>query len=285
MSSSSWPSHTAPSSTAEPTQVVSSPEQVALHFPIAGPTARMLAYGLDLIVIGVVELGLLLVLLLSTPLATMLSELLDGWIPDDPQQVSPEGVAGLLLVMIVLLVLAQLVVEWGYFSFFELTMGGRSPGKWLIGLRVMRDGGLPITLRESLLRNLLRVVDMLPSQYLVGLVAMVMSPEGKRLGDIVAGTVVVRTASAPAPRPLPPRDAAAQASFRFERAQLERIGPAEGTLIRQALRRSEEFGPEQGTTILARAAEVLVAKLGHRPLTPDEHRDFLLALLNQIRER
>lgn len=284
MSSSSWTSHTEASS-AEPAQVVTSPEQVVLHFPIAGPTARMLAYALDLLAIVVLELGLGLALLIATPIAGPLGEFISSWIPDDPKTATQQAFSGFFLVLILMFTLGQLLIEWGYFSFFELTMGGRSPGKWLIGLRVMRDGGMPITLRESLLRNLLRIVDMLPSQYLVGLVTMVMSPECKRLGDLLAGTVVVRTASAPAPRPLPPRDVTAQAAFRFERAQLALIGTAEGALLRQALRRSEEFPAEQGAIILARAAEALGSKLGYRPLAPDEHRDFLLALLHQTRER
>ncbi len=278
--SSSSPSHIEPSSAGELTQIVTSPEQVALHFPIAGPTARMVAYAIDLLAIVLLELAVVFVLLASQPLR----DLLAAWIPDDPSA-GRDSFRGFFLIVLALLVLTQMVVEWCYFTFFELAMSGRSPGKWLVGLRVMRDGGLPITLRESVLRNLLRMVDILPSQYLVGLTAMVLSTEGKRLGDLVAGTVVVRTASAPAPRPLPPHDAAAQSSFRFERAQLARIGPTEGALIRQGLRRSEEFPGEQGALILARAAEALRAKLDYRPLEPGEHRDFLLALLHQIRER
>lgn len=270
----------------EPTQVVRSPEQVALHFPIAGPTSRMLAYAIDLVAILLLEIGLFLLILLATPAADALQGVVASWLPDVPDPTEQrQAAASALLAVAAVVMLFQIVVEWGYFSFFEVALGGRSLGKRALGLRVMRDGGLPLTLRESLLRNAMRAVDMLPGQYLIGLVAMVMSDEGKRLGDVVAGTIVVRTDVAPAPRPLPPAGTGSAASFRFERAQLERIGAAESALIRQALRRSEEFGREQGEAIVARAVEALCAKLGHEPVPPAEQRGFLLALLEAVRGR
>jgi uncharacterized RDD family membrane protein YckC len=269
---------------AEPTQVVRSPEQVALHFPIAGPTSRMLAYGIDLIAVGLLELALFVLLMLVTPLASATQRWLERF-SEDLDPANQEQIAGFMLAFFAMMILFQMVVEWGYFTFFEMAMGGRSPGKRVLGLRVMRDGGLPLTLRESLLRNLMRTVDMLPAQYLIGLVAMVMSNEGKRLGDLVAGTIVVRNDAAPAPRPLPARDAGASSAFRFERAQLERIGAAEGALIRQALRRSEEFARDQSDAIIARAVEALCAKLPHGPVPPAEQRAFLLALLDAVRGR
>jgi hypothetical protein len=126
---------------------------------------------------------------------------------------------------------------------------------------------------------------MLPAQYLVGLVAMVMSDDGKRLGDLVAGTIVIRTDAAPAPRALPIAPPGAISAFRFERAQLERLGAPEGALIRQALRRSAEFPPAQADAIVGRAAEALCAKLDHPPVPPAEQRAFLLALLEAARGR
>ena len=267
----------------EQAQVVQSPEQVALHFPIAGPTSRMLAYGIDLIAVVLLEIGLFVIVLITVPAAADLGqEALTELAPDDPAD--PQAINALMATILAALMLAQIVVEWGYFSFFELAMGGRSPGKRALGLRVVRDGGLPLTPRESLLRNLMRAVDMLPGQYMIGLVAMVMSKEGKRLGDLVAGTIVVRTGTAPAPRPLP-TSSSASLSFRFERAQLERAGAAETALIRQTLRRSEEFSGEAREALLARGVEALCAKLGIAEPAPSERRDFLIALLEALRTR
>lgn len=91
-------------------------------------------------------------------------------------------------------VIAESVVEAGYFIFWEMLTRGRSPGKAMAGLRVVRGDGMPLTLRGSIVRNLMRVVDMLPVSYLVGFVAMMLSERRQRLGDSAAGTVVVRPA-------------------------------------------------------------------------------------------
>jgi len=92
-----------------------------------------------------------------------------------------------------LLFLAVFLIRWGYFIFFEILMQGRTPGKKMLGIRVIRDNGLPIGPREALIRNLLRFVDTLPPPaYFVGGFAALFNREGKRLGDMAAGTIVVR---------------------------------------------------------------------------------------------
>jgi uncharacterized RDD family membrane protein YckC len=96
---------------------------------------------------------------------------------------------------------------WGYDVAFEVLASGRTPGKRWNGLRVVRSGGQPIAFLASATRNLLRLIDWLPSFYLVGIVAIFASAKNQRLGDIIAGTVVVRerrpgVASPTGPRPL-----------------------------------------------------------------------------------
>jgi hypothetical protein len=172
----------------------------------------------------------------------------------------------------------QLAIEWGYFILFELTTGGRSPGKALLGLRVLRDGGEPVDLRASLMRNLLRVVDALPVNYVVGLVAMVLSPEGKRLGDLAAGTIVARLDRPARAQVRNDGDPVDAPRFRFDRAQIARLGRAERTLLRQTLRRVTELEPEAASAALARATEVLRRRIEH-PVVPEAERlAFLRAL-------
>jgi uncharacterized membrane protein SpoIIM required for sporulation/uncharacterized RDD family membrane protein YckC len=108
-------------------------------------------------------------------------------------------------------VLTVFGVAWGYGVLFEVLGDGRTPGKRLLGLRVVMDGGYSVTLGASAVRNLLRVVDAQPIPlYVVGLVGVVASRRGRRLGDVVAGTVVVRErtvrerAAPAAPAPAPP---------------------------------------------------------------------------------
>jgi uncharacterized RDD family membrane protein YckC len=81
---------------------------------------------------------------------------------------------------------------WGYDVAFEVLASGRTPGKRWNGLRVVRSGGQPIGFLASATRNLLRVIDFLPSFYLVGIISVFATARNQRLGDIVAGTVVLR---------------------------------------------------------------------------------------------
>ncbi len=91
---------------------------------------------------------------------------------------------GLLLILVFLL-------EWFYPVFFEVTRNGKTPGKKTMGIHVINDDATPVTFAPSLLRNLLRVVDLLPFFYLVGIISSLISTKFKRLGDLAAGTMVV----------------------------------------------------------------------------------------------
>jgi len=95
--------------------------------------------------------------------------------------------------MIALIVLAQFVVLWGYYVLFEALADGQTPGKRSQRLRVVRDGGLSVTFGASAVRNLVRIIDMQPGLlYGVGLTSLLVNAQGKRLGDIAAGTMVVK---------------------------------------------------------------------------------------------
>jgi uncharacterized RDD family membrane protein YckC len=146
------------------TAEVETPEHVRFRYRVAGPVRRMLAYLLDLLI----RAGVLLVLGLIVAIA------LGG----------SEAVMGVLLI-------CAFVLEWGYYVFFETIGDGRSPGKRALSLRVVKEGGYPIGFIDSVLRNLLRGADFLPVGYLVGLFTMAADSRFRRLGDRVAGTMVV----------------------------------------------------------------------------------------------
>ncbi len=230
--------------------MVHSPEQVVLHLPVAGPASRILAYAVDYLVIVLLQLALVFVLFATLFSMTSLVDSLRGPLEaaiQDVDTTNPDTVflnAAFWLAFLLFL-LIQLAAEWSYFVLFDMLGGGRSLGKLVAGLRVVRDGGLPITFRASAVRNLLRIVDYLPTSYLVGLTSMVVSPEGKRLGDMAAGTLVVRLdRPAPAPPILDEQDGS-EAGFRFDRDQIARVGRKERALIRQTLRRIESLAEEQ----------------------------------------
>ena len=99
------------------------------------------------------------------------------------------------------------LVTWWYMVLFEVLNQGRSPGKQLMGLRVIHDDGTPVGWAASLTRNLLRFVDILPFGYTLGILSCLNHPAFKRLGDIAAGTLVVYRDNAPATAELPHAEA------------------------------------------------------------------------------
>lgn len=150
------------------TAAVHTPERVALRYRLAGPGRRAAAYAVD----GMVRGAILAIVGVA---ALSLSVTLPGG----------GGLgAGALLV-------AVFFLEWGYGAVLEWVMAGRTPGKLLLSLRVVRDDGSPGRFGDFALRNLLRAADFLPGFFAVGLVSMWLDPRFRRLGDLVAGTVVV----------------------------------------------------------------------------------------------
>jgi uncharacterized RDD family membrane protein YckC len=137
------------------------PEGILLDLRPAGLTARCLAFALDWLIRLAVLYGV----------ATMLLFL---------------GGLGFAF-----LIVALFVLEWFYPVYFELGRSGATPGKKLLGLKVVMDNGLPVTPAASLTRNLLRVADFLPFFYGFAIVSILVRGDSKRLGDVAAATLVV----------------------------------------------------------------------------------------------
>ena len=260
-----------------------SPEGVRLELPIAGPAPRMFAYGIDLLIILVLIVFMVIALLAILPIGTTV----DQWAQqvfheasrqvNNPNSSKPPDFGALGGALIALFVLAQFAVETGYFIFWEMVTNGRSPGKMLAGLRVVRRDGLPINLRSSVLRNLMRIVDILPENYVVGLVSMLLSSSGERLGDHVAGTIVIRLdRPQAAPELEASRDGAALA---LTRTQLSHIGPPELQLIRATLRRIPNLPDERRLAIVREVAETMKTRLELAELQPPDPMIFLRELL------
>ena len=185
------------------TETIRSPEQVALDLPIAGPMSRLLAFSVDYGVILIAEIFAFVTLLFTGLLLTDIGEI-SPWIEDVEAQIEQGRVPSMpwLVLLMAAWIAIEFVFQWAYFVAFEVLTQGRSLGKAMFGLRVVREGGLPVTLRESMVRNLLRAVDMLPTGYLVGFVSMAISAKTRRLGDIAAGTIVVRDHKSEPARPI-----------------------------------------------------------------------------------
>ncbi len=172
----------------EETLVIETPERVPLAFALASIGNRFLAAAIDHFIqyfsIGVV----VWIFLTVADLGTGVTGLIDG--------IQNEAPKWLIAIMIVLLFL----LFAGYFILFEWLWDGQTPGKRLLKLRVIREDGRPITLWEAMARNLLRVFDAMPGIfYSVGLIAIFLSSRDQRVGDIFAGTVVIRERTDDAP--------------------------------------------------------------------------------------
>jgi uncharacterized RDD family membrane protein YckC len=152
---------------------IDTPEQIALEFPLAGAGSRFLALAID----SFVQVAVLLVLALLALLALWFRSL---------------GYQSFATWVLALLLLLGFVLYYGYFAAFEALWGGQTPGKRAVGLRVISVTGQPITTFDALLRNLLRIVDQMPGIYAVGVLSIFFTARNQRLGDLVAGTVVVQ---------------------------------------------------------------------------------------------
>jgi uncharacterized RDD family membrane protein YckC len=159
----------------EETLDIQTPENVAFGYQVAGIGSRFLASILDTIIVVLLQVAILVVLTLTMNAfeGTAWADQLSGWIV---------AIFGLIAA----------IFYWGYYIFFEMLWNGQSPGKRWVGLRVIRADGTPITLSESLIRNIARIIDFLPAAYGVGVVTMFIDKQSRRLGDLAAGTLVVQ---------------------------------------------------------------------------------------------
>ena len=155
---------------------VETPEQVVFSYSLAGVGSRALAAFVDYMICFALLMGVII----------MTSLVFTG-------AIARTGAAALSAWGGAFLILAQFAILWGYYVLFEGLNDGRTPGKKWLGLRVVEDGGFSVSFAASAARNLARIIDMQPVFfYAVGLISVVASKRGKRIGDMIAGTIVVR---------------------------------------------------------------------------------------------
>jgi uncharacterized RDD family membrane protein YckC len=156
--------------------IIETPEQTSIEFPLAGIGSRFLAVLIDTLI----QSGAAIVLVL---LFGGLGYSMRGMFGSIPDFAGP-WIAAILIFLGFLLM-------YGYFILFESIWNGQTPGKRLTHIRVIKDSGQPITAIDAVARNLLRLIDQMPFGYGIGVLCAWISPQSKRLGDYVAGTVVV----------------------------------------------------------------------------------------------
>ena len=169
----------------EETLIIETPERVSLHFALASIGNRFLAVAIDHFIQYFTYIVIAWAFLSLAGIGNPMQETSEGGILSEMPKWT-----------IALLILVSFLLFSGYFILFEWLWNGQTPGKRLMKLRVIREDGRPITLWESIARNLLRIFDAIPGLvvpiYSVGLMTIFFSSRDQRIGDMFAGTVVVR---------------------------------------------------------------------------------------------
>jgi uncharacterized RDD family membrane protein YckC len=162
---------------------VRTPESIAFSYELAGLGSRFLAVAIDMTIQTVV------IILIFWGLVYAGTHLNPGFRETHTTKLETSLAIAFLSALF-------FTIYFGYFILFEAFWNGQSPGKKLLGLRVVRDGGYPADFASVALRNVVRVGEMAAGFYAISAVVAILSPENKRLGDMAAGTIVVRDARA-----------------------------------------------------------------------------------------
>lgn len=238
------------------TVTIVTPENITVTYQVAGFASRFLAFAIDLIIQIFLWLGVSWVFRIAAT-GLWFGRLSIG------DFISAAGIV------------VGFLIQFAYASIFEMIWGGRTPGKRVLGLRVIRDGGYPINLTSSAIRNVLRFLDfgILPIgpplilYGLPGLLSIFLSPQYKRLGDWAAGTlVIVEAGVSPFNLVRVKSDMAPQAQELFAQLKnLDRISPDEYRAVRRFTERRSSWELRVQAALAERLARPLLVKLEITP--------------------
>jgi uncharacterized RDD family membrane protein YckC len=240
--------------------IIDTPEQVQLEFPLAGIGSRFMALFVDSL-IQFVALVLLFILLAILGVGFRGSPELGRWV-------------------LALYIVLGFLLYWGYFAIFETLWKGQTPGKRQAGIRVIRDFGREITVKEAIARNLLRSVDMIPGVYAIGIASIFLSPQNKRLGDYVAGTVVVHDRPPEESQPFWNTREDAEVAF----GGIEKITADEIQMVETFLLRRLDLSPTVRQQSAQRIADHLCTKLEVKDEDRRDLENFLELVVRQFRK-
>ncbi len=225
---------------------MATPEGVTLEATLAGVGSRFAAALIDQLLRWAVLLAILIVVsIVGTGVDVSAGVLLAG------------------------LFVGLFLVQFAYDVLFETMASGRTPGKRWTGLRVVRVGGGPVGFTASAIRNLLRIVDALPAFYVVGIIAVMFTRNNQRLGDLAAGTLVVRERSQV--RRLPHAAPAPSAQVLGDMAlwDTSAVSAEEMATVRRFLERRPTLTPESRD----RLAMEMATRLGPKVVGPPKQWD------------
>jgi uncharacterized RDD family membrane protein YckC len=231
------------------------PESVELEFTLGGIGNRALALLLDYIALG------LSILLFWIAWGIFTVGIVDAF-PNQPK---------ILLYLFAIAILINFFIYVGYFVFFEVIWQGQTPGKRWAKIRVIRDDGRRIGIQQATLRALLRPVDDI---LFIGAFLIVLNPREKRLGDLVAGTIVVQEEFQAVAANFPISESAQQLAQKLpEMANLSQLLPDDFATIREYLRRRNAMSPTAKSELSSQLTRQVRTIIDSPPLpsgvTPD----------------
>lgn len=264
---------------------VDTPERVDLEYDVASLGSRFLATMVDTVLLTVIN-ALLIILWVAGagPMASFTESAARavGAVP------GPETLVYLALALGALLIFA---IVWGYYLLFELFWHGQTPGKRWVGLRVIREGGYPVGFSECAIRNLVRIIDYLPAFYVIGCMVMFIDRRSRRLGDMAAGTLVVKERRdlrldslgyGSRAQPISPAAAALEGlGGEASVPNVHLLTAADQTLLREYLLRRPSLSETSATRLAAQLASAFAQKLEYDP-SNESAEQFLLRLARQL---
>jgi uncharacterized RDD family membrane protein YckC len=220
---------------------VLTPERVSLQYDIAGIGSRGAAAIVDTVIQAV---GMVVwFIAISTGVGLV------GYM------LGIAGSQGGTALLVAMAVLGVFVITGGYFMLFEIIWNGQTPGKRLLGVRVIRENGYPIRPVDAVIRNLVRMVDWLPMGYGIGVLTMLLNGRSKRLGDFASGTIVVREG-----RSLSAASFLAPSETR--NGHTVTLSNADASLVRDFLTRRSTMQAQARAELARRLAEVIGQRYG-----------------------
>ena len=258
---------------------IDTPELVSIEMPLAGIGSRFIALLVDYLIWFAGLLVLLMLFAVFLPGIRAYSRISAQWAT-------------------AIVIFAVFLVNWGYFTLFEAFWNGRTPGKRIARIRVIQRSGRAIGLFESMTRNLIRYVDQLPFFYAVGVIVMFVTKQHQRLGDLAAGTLVVRdqeeatplwgesgartfTAQSFAPgAPVPEPHTAVTLPV----TGIAKLAPADLEVLEGFLSRRLDMSLATRQALALRIASAIQAKSGLQPPPGASIETFLEATARQLRD-
>lgn len=228
---------------------VRTPESIAFYYELAGLGSRFLALAID----TVIQWLLVVIIVILGSLAAGRAADIAGAL-----HLSQKNIGSTVIALIVLVIF---LLGYGYFMLFEQIWNGQTPGKRALGIRVVADGGYPVSFLDSVIRNLVRIPEQLLGFYALSIISMLLSSQNKRLGDFAAGTIVVRDRAFEVPDPESWLRQTQEAALQ-DGAAVGALNSDELALVDRYIERRTLLAPQAAQQSAAKIAAALRPRLG-----------------------